>query len=361
VPHSGNNPLLRGPFAPVACETTETALRVTGHIPPTLNGLYARIGPNPMRVDNPATHHWFLGDGMVHGVRLREGKAVWYRYRYWALVEAGGMPVELNDLLETQRHAYFNTPLCRAFAAHPHRDPATGELHAICYDVTVLHHICYVVIAPDGTLRRDIAIPVRHGPMIHDCALTATYMVVLDFPITFSMGALLRGHAFPYQWNERHGARIGLLPRTGAAADIVWFNVDPCFAFHAANAYDQVDGRVILDLITYPSMFEGDRNGLENTQSAFERWQLSPSAGTVERQIFSDFAQEFPRCDERLTGREYRYANTIGLDIEARTTQPLYRQDLRTGAIARHVFGPHHAPAEAVFVPRQADAAEDDG
>jgi carotenoid cleavage dioxygenase len=398
VPHSENNRFLKGPFAPVAVETTETALHVTGHIPPELNGIYARIGPNPMQVDNPATHHWFLGDGMVHGVRLRDGHAVWYRNRYigsdsvnqrlgrplvpgprhrdidtvntnilghagkiWALVEAGGMPVELNDTLETQRRAYFNTPLTRAFAAHPHRDPATGELHAICYDVMVQDHVFYVVITPDGTLRHDIAIPVRHGPMIHDCALTATYMVVLDFPITFSMGALLRGHAFPYQWNEKHPARIGLLPRTGAAADIVWIDIDPCFAFHTANAYDQPDGSVILDLITYPSMFEGARNGPENTQSSFERWQLSPATKAIRRQTFSDFAQEFPRCDERLTGADYRYAYTIGLDVEARTTQPLYRHDMRTGAIAQHLFGPHHAPAEAVFVPRHTHAAEDDG
>jgi carotenoid cleavage dioxygenase len=34
---------------------------------------------------------------------------------------------------------------------------------------------------------------------------------------------------------------------------------------------------------------------------------------------------------------------------------------MHTGAIQKHHFGPHHVPAEAVFVPRHADAAEDDG
>jgi len=28
------------------------------------------------------THHWFSGDGMVHGICIRDGKAVWYRNRY---------------------------------------------------------------------------------------------------------------------------------------------------------------------------------------------------------------------------------------------------------------------------------------
>ena len=34
-----------------------------------------------MPVD-PATHHWFIGDGMVRGVRLAEGRAHWYRNRW---------------------------------------------------------------------------------------------------------------------------------------------------------------------------------------------------------------------------------------------------------------------------------------
>lgn len=84
VPYADDNPFLQGAYAPVAAEIDATALPVRGRIPRELNGLYARIGPNPLRVDNPATHHWFLGTGMVHGVRLREGRAVSYRNRWVA-------------------------------------------------------------------------------------------------------------------------------------------------------------------------------------------------------------------------------------------------------------------------------------
>jgi len=31
---------------------------------------------------NPARYHWFLGTGMAHGLRLRDGKAHWYRNRW---------------------------------------------------------------------------------------------------------------------------------------------------------------------------------------------------------------------------------------------------------------------------------------
>src|ERR1700760_2072078 len=82
VPYDATNVYLQGPFAPVHAEVTETHLVVTGTLPKELNGIYARIGPNPLDVANPATYHWFLGAGMVHGVRLREGKALWYRNRW---------------------------------------------------------------------------------------------------------------------------------------------------------------------------------------------------------------------------------------------------------------------------------------
>ncbi|MCG8399381.1 carotenoid oxygenase family protein, partial [Bacillus atrophaeus] len=54
VPYDPANPYLEGFYRPVAAERSETQLRVTGHIPPELNGLFARIGPNPVQVDNPA-------------------------------------------------------------------------------------------------------------------------------------------------------------------------------------------------------------------------------------------------------------------------------------------------------------------
>lgn len=398
VPHDDANRFLEGPFAPVAAEATLTDLQVTGRIPSELNGLYARIGPNPIKVENPATHHWFLGDGMVHGVKLSEGKALWYRNRFvgadgvnrqlgrplvpgprhreidtvntnvighagkiWALVEGGAVPMELDAQLETRCHSYFGAPLQRSFAAHPHRDPQTGALHAICYDVMVHDVVFYLVIGANGAVEHDVAIPVRHGPMIHDSALTASKIVVLDLPITFSMGAVLRGHSFPYQWNEKHPARVGLLPRSGTAADIVWYEVDPCFAFHAANAHDLADGSVVLDLMTYPKLFDGGRQGPEGSRSSFERWVLPAGGGAVKRTVLSDFLQEFPRCDERYTGQAYRYAYTVGIDPAAPGPEPLYRHDLHTGAIARHDFGKTHLPGETVFVPRTQHGAEDDG
>jgi len=76
------NPYLNGNYAPVREEITAIDLDVAGAIPEYLDGRYLRIGPNPMGDPNPARYHWFLGTGMAHGLRLRDGKAHWYRNRW---------------------------------------------------------------------------------------------------------------------------------------------------------------------------------------------------------------------------------------------------------------------------------------
>ncbi len=76
------NRYLEGAYAPLAEEYTVTDLDVVGAIPDYLDGRYLRNGPNPIGKIDPERYHWFAGDGMVHGLRLRDGKAEWYRNRY---------------------------------------------------------------------------------------------------------------------------------------------------------------------------------------------------------------------------------------------------------------------------------------
>lgn len=76
----GNDYLERN-YAPVRRDYTVTELAVTSTIPAHRDGRYLRTGPNPIAEVDPETYHWFTGDGIVHGVRLRDGKAEWYRHR----------------------------------------------------------------------------------------------------------------------------------------------------------------------------------------------------------------------------------------------------------------------------------------
>jgi len=397
--NAGSNPFLTGIHEPMKDERTITELKVTGTIPTDLDGRYVRIGPNPATPPKAAAYHWFMGDGMIHGVRLRGGKAEWYRNRWirstavskalgepevpgprhffdtvntnivphagqtWAVVEAGGFPVRVGPDLESIAHDPFGGSLKGSFSAHPHLDPDTGELHAICYEGPNQDTIRHVVVDRDGKVRREEPIAVKHGPMIHDCMITKNYVIILDMPVTFSMKRLLGGYGFPYAWNTEHKARVGLLPREGKSDDVIWCSIDPCYVFHPCNGFETPDGTVILDVCAHDTMFAESTMGPDSKSVPFERWTIDPAAQKVARKVIDAESQEFPRPNEALIGKPYRYAYTVSLaaDVFVGTSTRYFKHDLESGTRQVHDFGPGRVPGEFVFVARPSAKAEDDG
>ena len=399
---------VQGPFAPVAEEVTALDLPVTGSLPTDLNGRYLRNGPNPLGLDDPGAH-WFLGAGMVHGVRLRDGRAEWYRNRWvrsrqvaeslgetWpggpvhagtdfaanthviahagrtlATVEAGALPYELTDELDTVGPCDFDGTLPGGYAAHTKLDRRTGDLHAVAY-FWGWDHVQHVVVGPDGRVSGTTDVPVADGPMMHDFALTERYVVLFDLPVTFSMAEASAGSQLPYAWNPSHQPRVGLLPRAGAVREVRWFEVDPCWVFHTLNAYDDGD-RVVVDMCRYEGAYDvGDL--AQQGPLTLERWTVDPAAGRVTRRGLDDRPQEFPRVDERVVSRPHRYGYsavtgevgeaTVRMDgtfSDAAFTDALLKHDLSAGTVEAHRFPRDAAVGEAVFAPSSPEAAEDDG
>jgi carotenoid cleavage dioxygenase len=395
------NPYLSGNFAPVEDELTVGELPVTGSLPTELDGRLLRIGPNPIGLADPLNHHWFVGTGMVHGVRLRDGRAEWYRRRFvrddditekmgwpavtgprhgmgsgvvnthvighagrtFALVEAGSRPVELDFELETIARTDFDGTLPAGFTAHPKRDPASGELHAVAY-YWEWDHLQYLIVGADGRVRRVTEVPVPGKPMVHDCAITETRVLLFDMPCTFDLETAMAGRGLPYRWHPEEGARVGLLPHEADASEVVWCELDePCYVYHPLNAYDLEDGRVVLDTVVHPSTFANDTRGPNEGTPTFERWTLDPIARRVSRELVSDRAQEFPRLDERLVGRRHRFGYTAEFTSQqgAPAFGGLLAHDLERGTTVSHDVGPGRAAMEPVFVPREGGTAEDDG
>jgi carotenoid cleavage dioxygenase len=397
------NRYLAGNFAPVHEEVTALDLPVTGRLPEALNGRYLRNGPNPVVPPEPGRYHWFIGDGMVHGVRLRDGRAEWYRNRYvrsrgvaealgepypggapvtdldfaantnvivqggrtFAIVEGGARPYELDDELRTVGACDFDGTLPNGYTAHPKRDPRTGELHALSYWWGWGNKVQYSVIDRDAHVRRLVDVEVKGAPMMHDFSLTEGNVVIYDLPVVFDLDDAMAGGTFPYHWDDAYGARVGVLPSDGEASDVRWFEVDPCYVFHPMNSYD--DGTdVVLDVVRHPRMFDKVRNGPDDGRPTLWRWTIDTVAGQVREEQLDDHAQEFPRVDERLVGRRHRfgYAAVASEELTTGGGQPeggLLRHDLDAGTVAFHSFGRGSGAAEGVFVPSSPDAAEDDG
>lgn len=390
---------LAGNFAPVEQEVTAFDLEVIGELPSDLNGRYLRNGPNPMQSVDPSTHHWFLGDGMVHGLRLREGRAEWYRNRYvgstavneargipdvpgrnwnssrvgpntnvgsfagttWAMVEAGGCPVELTYELETVgRNDFFGT-LPGAFSAHPKVDPVTGEMHAMTYAwAEWMDHVQYVRVGADGRVNRTVDIPLPGMTMLHDMSLTERFVVIYDQPVLVDLELAFAGR-FPFRWNDTYGNRVGFMPREGTATDINWVDVPVGYVFHPMNAFDQPDGTVVLDLCFYDVMMRNDLLGPFGDSSArLVRWVIDPARRTVSETVIDERVNEFPRHRGSLTGKPYRFGYCAEVDPLS-MTWPTVKHDLVTGSRTVFDHGPGRAAGEPVFVARPGSTDEDDG
>jgi carotenoid cleavage dioxygenase len=446
------NPYLEGFLAPVSAEVTATDLKVTGHIPEHLDGRYLRNGPNPAEEVDPAIYHWFSGDGMVHGVALRNGKACWYRNRWvrspsvcatlgeqaparldpragmlalgantnvlshagrtLALVEGGVANYELTNELDTVGTCDFDGTLPGGYTAHPHRDPRTGDLHAVSYSFARGRAVQYSVIDTQGRARRTVDIEVSGSPMVHDFSLTDKYVVIYDLPVTFDPVQVLPASAprwlqlparlvmqsligrvripspmtatinrdprhsdrMPYAWNPKYPARIGVMPREGGNKDVRWFDIEPCYVYHPLNAYSETrDGAevLVLDVVRYARMFDRDRRGPGDTRPRLDRWTINLTTGAVGTECRDDRPQEFPRINEARLGGRHRFGYAVGIDGgffaggNTEMSSALYKHDYATGSSMVAPLDPDLLIGEMSFVPNPArgsgDSAEDDG
>jgi carotenoid cleavage dioxygenase len=372
-------------YAPVAGELTEFDLPVEGAIPAELDGWYLRNGPNPRQ----ATAHWFTGDGMIHGVRLEGGRAAWYRNRWvrtdsfkddfplynadgtrnlrasvanthvvnhagktLALVESS-LPYEISNDLETLGAYDFGGKLVDSMTAHPKICPTTGELHFFGYGNIFQPHVSYHRADANGelTINRPLEVPAL--TMMHDFALTAEHVVFMDLPIVFNLDVAMKGNGdMPYRWSDDYGARLGVLRRDDPYGELRWFDINPCYVFHVANAFDRGNS-IVLQAVRYPELWRD--SGDFDADGVLWSWTIDLENGTVIERQLDDRAVEFPRIDDRLATLPARYAVSVGDGC-------LVRYDLTTGDAVEHAFGTVKSPGgpgEAVFVPSTAGPADE--
>ncbi len=402
------SPFLENNFAPVPEEVTADRLKVVGKLPAELDGMYVRNGPNP-QFEPLGPYHWFDGDGMLHGVHLREGKAsyrnrwvrtegwqeehragkslhgglltmpdfkkiaqgkdgyknaantalIWFNGQLLALWE-GGTPHAIKvPELETRGRFTFGGQLKHACTAHPKIDPTTGEMMFFGYG-PVKPHVQYSVADARGRIVRTTPIEIPRGVMMHDFAITARYSLFLDLPEIFDFQELLRSGKI-MKFDARLGARVGIIPRHGKASEIKWFPIAPCYVFHTLNAHDE--GEEVCLVACRMKEFSGDLSKTplqqlppRNELPLLHRWRFNMKTGKVKEEPLDDVTSEFPRFDERRLGQKIRYGYTMKLGMDG-----YLKYDLEKGTCATHRNGKGRYGGEAVFVPRPEGRTEDEG
>jgi carotenoid cleavage dioxygenase len=381
---------LKGNYAPVEQEVTAFELPVEGAVPPELAGLFVRNGPNPK---SGTSAHWFLGDGMLHGVRLEGGAARWYRNRWvrtkcldedrgfieedgsidrsvalanthvighagriLALVETS-FPTEVSGELDTIGIHDYDGRLTTAMTAHPKQCPETGELLFFGYSFAP-PYLTYHRVDAAGRLVQSEEIEVPGPTMIHDFAITRSHAVFMDLPVVFDPEQIAGG-SLPYRWSDDYGARLGVMPREGGNVDISWHEIEPCYVFHPLNAFEE-GGRIVLDVARYPDLWRDGPGSF--AEARLHRFVIDPTADKVSEEALDDRVIEFPRVDERRTGLPHRFGYAVQSNQNiAQGSHKIVQYDLTRGATRAHDFGPGRAPAEAVFAPASGTAAEDEG
>jgi carotenoid cleavage dioxygenase len=407
------HPYLSGRFAPASRETDRSDLAVEGSLPQDINGVFMRNGPNPRFPPLGSYTFPLEGDGMIHAVWLTGGTA---RYRnrwvrtsglraeeragralfggimtpacpdrrllgpdpdpgwpakldpfisiirhgghYLALAE-GAPPYEVSAELDTIGRFDFGGGLPLGICAHPRIDPRSGELIAFRYDGQP-PYLTWAAIGPDGSVTQpptEVA-GLAEPFLIHDFAITEHYAVFVIGPGVLDPAALAGGGDV-LSWRPDLGTRIALVPRLGPGP-AVFAELDPFWVWHFANAYEDGAGQVVIDFPRWSTLTMGAGDGRAAGDSpsrlagSFSRVTIDPARGAATLTGIDDVPTEFPRIDDRLTGRQHRYL-TVGADsgqhdLARGEHDRLIRYDMTTGG--RDTWDTDASIGEVVFAPR---------
>lgn len=413
------SPFLAGHHRPVGMEVDAPDLVIEGTLPDDLAGVFYRNGAEPLYPPTDEDYHWFDGDGMVYAffieggrvslrsrwvrtdkleLELKHGRRLFgvhgnpvttdplasgTRYntantniilhggRLLALME-GAPPVRLDPRsLDTLGEEHYGGVITTTFSAHPTVDHDSGELINIG-SVPRLRgaepEIHYEVLDFDGTVLRHEVIAVPHRTMMHTFFVTENYVVFPVTPLDIDYQRAIAGGPV-VAWVPDRPTKLGVMPRTGSAADVAWFEADPRHMMHEANVWE-ADGAIIADVATaegtalFPDV-HGHRLSHAETRQSLRRWTIDPTAGLLGEQILNDRDIQFPRPDDRLMTRASRHvftnSNLHSVDGRADGMDSVLRIDTATGAEDFYHFGAGAATGELLFAPRVGGVDELDG
>ncbi len=386
---------LRGNGRPITEERTETGLKVTGSIPPELDGRYVRNGPNPL---SGTSAHPFFGDGMLHGVRVRDGQALWYHSRYVQTpfitnpsvdildpsvmmdmksskanthvvghagkilaLEEGHFPYVVDGDLNTVGPTDYDGVLKGSFTAHPKICPVTGEMLAFGYSA-MEPYLRYLRVSADGQLVQTENITVGGPTMMHDFNITRNFVIFMDLPACFNMELAMSGE-MPIRWDDNYPSRLGVMPRDGTDAQVKWYDINPCYVFHPMNSYEEGDN-IVLDVARFSHMWR--ESAMDFPPPQLWRWVIDTKSGKVSEEQIDDRPAEFPRVADSLIGLKHRYGYMMAMsggnaDDPMSQSGAILKYDRETGARTDIEFGPGHTCGEPVFAPAANGKSEDDG
>jgi carotenoid cleavage dioxygenase-like enzyme len=418
VTNTSNQPFLKGQLTPVVDELDVASCRVTGEIPGNLRGQFIQNGPNP-RFEPLGRYHMFDGDGMLHSLKFGDGsvpyKNRWIRTpmleaeiragralypglsnlfdfpdpglvgdagpiknpantniikhagKMYALYETG-LPVEVNEDLDTLGIRDFDGKLPGGITAHPRMDPSTGEMFFFAYS-PIEPYLRYFAADAKGNLVHMVDLKTPAPTMIHDFLITDEHAVFLDSPLVFNMQAMNDGGPM-VQFKPENGTRLGVMPRLGTADDMKWYEIENGHVQHFWNAWHE-DGIIELSgsFNKNPQFGMDMGEDLESSSASGEagtptRFRIDLAKGEATVEQFDDMEGDFCRFRDDRNGSRTRHHYMGGFFKERGTIgefDSVAKYDDQTNARQVWYSGKNHHVGEAVFAPDLSRSGEDDG
>jgi len=393
----------------LSCEHGFEPLRVEGTFPATLRGTLVRNGPARFEAFGKRYSHPFEADGGLCALRLdgdrvlgahrliqsaeldaerRAGKPLFgslasaprrllngltwqvkntantsvmhWQGQLLAMMEASP-PTAIDPLdLSTIGATDLAGVVPGAFSAHPHRVPARRATYNFGVRYGHASQLDLFELPDTGPGRRIATIPIG-AVMLHDFMATENHLIFLVAPVeVVTWRALLGFHDMRklFRWRPDRGTEVIVVPiddpgRTSR------FRTDAFLQWHFGGGFEQGD-EVAVDFARYPdfSTYAQLENGDVTQGGEITRAFINPRRETIRFERIAAAQGEFPHIDPRYAGQRNR---VMWLTQDWANECALVRIDLDSGCEARHDFGSHERPSEALFVPRSPSAPEGDG
>jgi len=407
---------------PNPTESDYAIKRIEGEIPRELNGTLYRNGPNQKVLPQAGAGalHLFDGDAMIHAITFDDGQAR-YRGRYartesferteaenryclgglnlpaegpledpppgiqpntnvvphsnrlFALVE-NAPPFEMDPVsLESKGiWDYDGKMLGMSTTAHPKIDGKTGQMWIHGYQ-PIPPFIQLYVVEPDGSVSLAEGLDAPWASMMHDFAISENHVIFPLGSMTFDLQPIMEGKSFNEALSGLDTPMKFGVRRREPGSEIVWIDApSPGYMFHPGNAYEK-DGKIYMDACTYenPQGLLDDLATVRNARGDYSGFKAHPylyefdlAAGTCKETKLSDISAEFPRIDDRRVGHENRYGYAATAEPgegPAAVFRRITKYDRTGGASQNSTAVEGRWVGEPVFVPRSAEADEDDG
>ncbi|XP_073282926.1 9-cis-epoxycarotenoid dioxygenase NCED6, chloroplastic [Primulina huaijiensis] len=303
----------------------------------------------------------------ARGIGVANVSLIYFNGRLLAMSE-DDLPYQIrvtdNGDLETIKRYDFNGQLKDSMIAHPKVDPITGELFTLSYNVLSKPYLQFFKFDPCGNKSSEIAISIQQSTMIHDFAITESYIVLPDHQVVFKLSEMIRDGS-PVVHDPKKISRFGILPKNAKnESEIQWIDVPNCFCFHMWNAWEELDGNkdkivVVINSCMTPvdAMFTSTDDPIV-TELTEIRLNLKTGKST-RRVIVSGINLEGGQVNKRRLGMKDRYVYLAITDPWPKSSG-MAKVDLTTGHVTKYMYLDKIFGGEPCFVPSDEDE-EDEG